>query len=86
MPVPETPADGNDDQGADPPAFVRVMNEVVPVVQSGPSLDRVFLAAVCSPSVDAVWSLEPIPRPHNLVTSIPLCDSARLERSGVLLA
>ena len=86
MPVPETPADGNGDQGADPPAFVRVMNEVVPALQSGPSLDRVVLAAVCASSGDAVRDLEPVPRPPSLVTSIPLCDSVRFERSGVLLA
>ena len=86
MPVPEEPADGSDNESSVPSAVIRVMNENVPATQAGPSFDRVFLAAICMPSVDAVWSLEPIPRPHDLVTSIPLCDSARLERSGVLRA
>ena len=86
IPVPEEPADGTEDEGTAVPAVVRVMNENVPAAQAGPSFDRVFLAAICAPSIDVVWSLEPIPRPLDLVTSIPLCDSARLERSGVLLA
>ncbi len=86
MPVPEEPVEGNDDGDTVPPAIVRVMSEVVPATQAGPSVGRLFLAAICTPSADVVWSLEPIPRPPNLVTSIPLCDSARLERSGVLLA
>lgn len=86
MPVPEKPADGNDDEGTVPPAVVRVVNEIVPATQASPSFGRVLLAAVCMPSSDVVRSLEPIPRSPNLVTSMPLCDSARLERSGVLLA
>ena len=86
MPAPEEPADGDDDGDAVPPAIVRVMNEIVSVTQAGPSFGRVLLAAIRTPSADMVRSLESIPRPPNLVTSIPLCDSARLERSGVLLA
>jgi len=86
LPVPEEPADGNDDEGTVPPAVVRLVNEIVLATQARPSFGRVLLAAVCAPSTDVVRSLEPIPLPPNLVTSIPLCDSARLERSGVLLA
>ncbi len=85
MPVPTEPADGND-EGPIPPTIVRVMNEIVPATQAGPAFGRVLLAAVCAPSADVVRDLEPIPRPPNLVTSIPLCDSARRERSGVLLS
>jgi len=85
MPVSEKPVDGND-EGTAPPAFVRVMNEVFPVGQAGPSFGRVLLSAICTPSADVVRSLEPVPRSPNFVTSIPLCDSARLERSGVLLS
>ena len=84
MPMPMEPTDG-DDEGTVPPAVVRVMNEIVPATQAGPAFGRVLLAANCAPSADVVRNLEPIPRPPNLVTSIPLCDSARLERSGVLL-
>lgn len=91
IPVPEEPADGTEDEGTEDEGttvstFVRVMNENVLATQAGPSFGRVLLAATCAPSVDVVWSLEPIPLPLDLVTSIPLCDSARLERSGVLLA
>ena len=86
IPLPEEPVDGTDDENTTLPAFVRVMDEIVPTMQAGLSFDRVLLAAICTPSVDTVWILEPIPRPPDLVTTIPLCDSARLERSGVLLA
>ena len=69
-----------------PAVVVRLVDEVVPAAQADPSLDRVALAAVRAASTDVVWSLEPVPRPPHLATSIPLCDAARLERSGVLLA
>ena len=85
MPMPEEPADG-DDEGTVPPAVVRGMNEVVPTTQAGPSFCRVVLATLCTPNADVVLTLTPAPRSPNLVTSIPLCDSARLERTGVLLA
>ena len=86
MPVPEEPVEGGDDGNTVPLAIVRGMSEVVPLTLTSPSFGRVLLAAICTPSADVVRSLEPIPRSPNLVTSIPLCDSARLERSGVLLA
>jgi len=86
MPVPEEPADGDDDGDTIPPAIVRVIDEIVPATQAGPSVGRVLLAVICTPSVDGVPDLTPVPRSPNLTTSIPLCDSARLERSGVLLA
>ena len=86
MPVPEEPGDDTDDEGTVPPMVVRVMDEVVPATQAGPSLCRVLCAAICTPTADVVWTLTPAPRSPSLVTSIPLCDSARLERSGVLLA
>ena len=84
VPVSVEPADG-DDEDTVPPPVVRVTNEIVPATQAGPLFGRVLLVASCAPSADVVRNLEPIPRPPNLVTSIPLCDSARLERSGVLL-
>ena len=87
MPLPEEPADDTDGASTSVPAIVRVMNEneIVPTTQAGPSFGRVLSAAIRAPSADVVRSLEPIARPPNLITSIPLCDSARLERSGVLL-
>ncbi len=86
MPAPEQPADGGDDEGTAPPAIVRAAHDTVLTAQAGPSFGRMLLAASRTPSADMVWSLQPIRRPPNLITSIPLCDSARLERSGVLLA
>jgi hypothetical protein len=86
MPMSEKPVGDNGDEGTIPPAIVCTANEVVPATQVGPSIGCVLLTVVCTPSADVVRSLEPIPRPPYLVTSIPLCDSARLERSGVLLA
>ena len=86
MPLPEEPVESGDDGDTVPPTVVRVMNDVVPATQAGPSSCRALLVAICTPSTDVVWALTPAPRSPNLVTSIPLCDSARLERSGVLLA
>ncbi len=85
-PLPGEPADDTDDAGAAAvPVIVRVMNEIVPATQAGPSFARVLLAAVRAPSVGVVWSAAPIARSPDIVTTIPLCESARLERSGVLL-
>jgi len=86
MPVPEEPVEGDDDGNTVPPVIVRGMSEVVPTTLASPSFGRVLLAAICTPNADMVRILTPVLRSPNLVTSIPLCDSARLERSGVLLA
>jgi hypothetical protein len=85
VPLPETPVEGEREENV-PPLVVRVTNEIVPPTQAGPSIDRVLLVGHCAPSAVVVRDLEPIPRSRDLATSIPLCDSARLERSGVLLA
>ena len=84
LPVPEDPADGDAGDSV-PVVIVLSVDQTVPPTGAGPSFSRVFLAAICAPSADVVRPLAPIPRPPNLVMSIPLCDSARLERSGVLL-
>ena len=85
-PVPEAPADGDDDRDTVPAAIIRVTSEIVPAAQAGPSFGRVLLAVIRTPGVGVVADLTQAPRPPNFTTSIPLCDSARLERSGVLLA
>jgi hypothetical protein len=85
VPFRESPVEDDRPETA-PPVVVRVMNEVVSPTQAGPSFDRVHLVGNCAPGTDIVRNLDPIPRSQNLATSIPLCDSARLERSGVLLA
>ncbi len=84
LPISDEPAD--DDENTVPPTIVRVMGEIVPSTNAGPSFGRMPLKVISAPGVDLIPNLGPIPRPPNLVTSIPLCDSARLERSGVLLA
>ena len=86
MPAPEEPADNGGDERTAPQAIVRTMNEEGLTTQAGPSIGRVLLSGIYAPSADVVRNSEAVPRPPNLVTSIPLCDSARLERSGVLLA
>ena len=86
MPAPGEPNNNDDGEGTVPAAVVRVMNEKGLTTQAGPSFGRVLLPVTCTPNADVVRNSEPEPRPPNLVTSIPLCDSARLERSGVLLA
>ena len=86
IPATEEPADNDDDRDAIPPTVVRVMNEVVPTAQARPSLGRVLSVDICISSADLVSSLQPVPRWANQITSLPLCDSARFERSGVLLA
>ena len=85
MPVSEEPADGDQRDRVSLATVLRV-DQTVPATQAGPSFCRVLLAGICTPHADVVRTLTPVPRPPNLVTSIPLCDSARLERSGVLLA
>ncbi len=88
LPVPEEPVQGNDED-TPPPAIVHSVEQTVPATvpatRAGPSLARVLLAVIRAPHVDVVPDLTPVPRPRS-ATSIPLCDSARLERSGVLLA
>ena len=86
IPEPDEPAPGNDDEGTAPPAIVRAMDGIVPATQVGPSFGRVLLAVICTPSADVVQNRTPPLRSPDFTTSIPLCDSARLERTGVLLA
>ncbi len=85
VPIQDEPSDGSHGDTV-PPAIVRAINEIVPAIQTAPSFGRVLLAVVGAPSADVVSNLTPILRPPNLITSIPLCDAARFERSGVLLA
>jgi hypothetical protein len=69
------------------PAVVRVM--VMPAISvSGENAVGVLTAIASQPGLDfaSVRSVGTTPlQPPNLVTSAPLCDSARRERSGVLL-
>ena len=86
MPAPGQPTDNGDDQGDLPPAIVCGVDEGVLAMHTGPAFARTLLFGICEPSIDVVCGMRPIPPSPNLVTTMPLCDSARLERSGVLLA
>jgi len=85
MPVPELPADENADIAC-PMAIVRPSEAVALTPQAGPLFDGVHLAAQGTLSAGVAEIPAPLPRQPNLVASLLLCDSARLERSGVLRA
>lgn len=84
IPMPENGEHGDDGDGE--PAVVRFIDELptmAPYIDSfageslatPPDLGPDAVVVVCSPS-----------HPPNRISSIPLCDTARFERSGVLLA
>jgi hypothetical protein len=82
------PDEGEHGQRDNCPEFglIRLAGELpmMPQDTGGPSW---ALALLPPGSVVDLDPLTPPPsRPPNLVASIPLCDSARLERSGVLLS
>jgi len=83
MPLSETTDEG--EENTFPPTIVRAAKEYVPTVPPGPSL-KLFDVATLLPLANTLGGPEPVPRPPNLVASLPLCDSARLERTGVLRA
>lgn len=85
LPVAEDPVDGDDSGSTVPLAIVRAIGEISSPTQGGPAVDRVLLAVIGTPNVDVVLDLTPVSR-LRLCTSIPLCESARFERSRVLLA
>jgi hypothetical protein len=90
-PVSEKPVEGDDDGDTLGPTIVRMTSQVVTAGPASLSFGRVLLRANCAPIANVVQSLAPIRcvskiGMSNVGTSIPLCDSARLERSGVLLA
>lgn len=86
MPMPGDSESEDNAVGPDITLVVLMADEAVPVVPQGASWDHVCPGVQCVPVVDAVWNPEPVPRPPGSLSSIPLCDSARLERTGVLLA
>lgn len=86
MPISENPTGGTDDEEDVSSAYLCVVREIMPVIQIDTSFDRMLLAACMLNVVEVVWSQDPIPRRLDLVTAIPLCDSARFKRSGVLLS
>ena len=85
FPAREDPVNNDEDQDAIPMAIAVEMDEVLPATQTGPSLEQVILAVTSTSNMDMVADLKPLLRTW-VTTSIPLCDSARFERSGVLLS
>jgi len=86
MPVSQGSSDGADNDNSVPPVIVRAAKETLPAAKADSALGRWLQVVVCTAHVYVVRTVDPHPRPPNLVASIPLCDSARFERSGVLLA
>lgn len=85
MPLTECPDSGDDGPDAMPPVIVRSADEVAPAAQVGPPMGRGLLAARFAPSFDVAQDSAPFPRLRPGTVDF-LCDSARFERSGVLLA
>lgn len=68
------------------PVLVRLTDELPTVTSGDREAPGGLLAAPPSGGLKLAAVEDAPPRPCHLVTSIPLCDTARLERSGVLLA
>lgn len=84
-PVPDK---GNHDRsGSDAePVLVRLATEPLPVSVTSAAHNGLIVAAALQPALDVVRPASAPSRAPNLVAALPLCDSARLKRSGVLLA
>jgi hypothetical protein len=85
--VPASQQGENDEEdGASRLALIRLVDELPAVAPGGPDSPGVSLVTPPLPGTELVAvETSPSHAPHS-VASIPLCDSARLERSGVLLA
>ena len=68
------------------PVLVRLANEPVPVTVTSVIHSGLIGATALQPALDVVRSASAPTRAANPVAALPLCDSARLERSGVLRA
>lgn len=86
MPLPEEPDDGAEDRDMLPPTIVRTMNQVVSASWVGPLPGRALPLHASPASSDAVDKLTATAGSPTAATSIPLCDVARRELCGVLLA
>jgi len=84
MPAPQQ-SEHDEDRGALRPALVRFVDELPTLIPGGGHWQGVPVVAAPAPGPRVVAVKTSPLHPPNLVVSIPLCDSARLERSGVLL-
>jgi hypothetical protein len=82
------PGDGDkpDDCGSTQGVLLRPFDELQNLDLRGSPWVSVAPAASPGSARRFVCPYWPPPPPTNLIASLPLCDSARLERSGVLLA
>jgi hypothetical protein len=76
----------DEDGGASKLALIWLVKELPTVISGGDHSQVAPLVAPPVPGPRLVVAKASPSHPPNPVTSIPLCDSARLERSGVLLA
>lgn len=84
-PVPDEGNHEGSSRGVEP-VMVRLANEPLPVTITSVAQSGLIGAAALQPALDIVHSASAPSRATNPVAALPLCDSARLERSGVLLA
>lgn len=80
QPLSEVPVDDENDEDNFPTIIVYLVKEYYTPC---PSTDIIQLDSL-QYSEDSIQNPEPIPRSEAAISSIPLCDSARLERTGVL--
>lgn len=78
--------DGEQDTRAFRSALIRLVDELPTLIPGGRDSQSVPWVAPAAPAPDLVAVPTSPSRPPNLVASMPLCDRARRERSGVLLA
>lgn len=83
--VPASEEGEEEEDGAWRLALIRPVDGL-PACVGGPDSQGLPLVAAPVPGPPLVAAETSPAHPPNSVTSIPLCDSARLERSGVLLA
>lgn len=85
---PPAPEDGehNEDDDASGLALVQLVDQVPALRPGNHGLRAVPPVAPPQRGLDLVAVTNLPSRPPNLISAIPLCEGARLERSGVLLA
>ena len=86
MPLSEEPADGGEDREMVPPTIVRTAHQLASGAWVGPVSDRALPFAAVPASLAVVDESTAAGLSPTAATSIPLCDVARRELCGVLLA
>lgn len=84
LPASDGPVDSDNNGDSEPTAIARAMDEILLVTEADESLGRATQAVARTSCLDIASDLKPMLRTW-VTASFPLCDSARLERTGVLL-